>query len=146
MYAALGPLSPVGRNLWTTREADFVPFVEASSADDIMESLLDELTGTHMQSTHPNVKQAACLWLLALVKHSCQHAKVRAKLFRIQAAFMGLLGDNNDLVQDAASKGLSLVYEHSSEEQRDQLLKGLMGSLMHDNKQKKQVGEPHEGV
>ena len=30
---------------------------------------------------------------------------------KIQSAFMGLLGDNNDLVQDAASKGLGLVYE-----------------------------------
>ena len=39
------------------------------------------------------------------------HHIVKDNLMKIQSAFMGLLGDNNDLVQDAASKGLGLVYE-----------------------------------
>ena len=36
-------------------------------------------------------------------------------MLEIQSAFMTLLGDNNDLVQDAASKGIGIVYESSSE-------------------------------
>ena len=59
----------------------------------------------------PSEKQASCVWLLALVKQAKDHHIVKDNLMKIQSAFMGLLGDNNDLVQDAASKGLGLVYE-----------------------------------
>ena len=53
---------------------------------------------------------------------------------KIQSAFMGLLGDNNDLVQDAASKGLGLVYDNCSEDLRDQMVKSLLSTLMEGQK------------
>lgn len=35
---------------------------------------------------------------------------VKSNLLRIQSAFMSLLGDNNDLIQDAASKVINGTY------------------------------------
>merc|ERR1719195_2324112 len=47
---------------------------------------------------------------------------------------MMLLGDGNDLVQDAASKGLGIVYEACSAEQRDAMVGNLLQTLLEGNK------------
>ena len=56
--------------------------------------------------------------------------KVSSRLFKIQRAFISLLGDNNDLVQDAASKGVAIVYEACKEEQRDGMVNNLLDTLL----------------
>ena len=56
--------------------------------------------------------------------------KVSSRLFEIQRAFISLLGDNNDLVQDAASKGVAIVYEACSEDQREELVSSLLDTLL----------------
>ena len=53
----------------------------------------------------------------------------RTKLLEIQAAFMNLLSDNNEIIQDAASKGVGLVYDSSSEEQKHELVQILLQTL-----------------
>ena len=72
----------------------------------------------------------SCLWLLALVKHCIKQEVVKTHLLEIQAAFMGLLGDNNDLVQDAASKGIAIVYEACTEDQRDGMVNNLLDTIL----------------
>ena len=59
---------------------------------------------------------------------------VSGRLAEIQSAFMSLLGDGNDLVQDAASKGLGIVYEACSGEQRDAMVGHLLTTLLEGNK------------
>lgn len=131
VYAALGPLSAKGRDLWSVSEEAFeAPVNVKGCSDKYLRWLVDELTDKYTVSSHPNEKQASCIWLLALVKHATQQEVVKTNLLRIQAAFMGLLGDNNDLVQDAASKGLGLVYENCSDEQRDKMVGSLLTTLM----------------
>ena len=39
--------------------------------------LLEKLVGELTQSTHPNLKQAGCLWLLAITKHCTEQSIVR---------------------------------------------------------------------
>ena len=53
-----------------------------------------------------------------------------SRLFEIQRAFISLLGDNNDLVQDAASKGVAIVYEACSEDQREEMVSNLLDTLL----------------
>merc|ERR1719483_652930 len=118
VHCALGPLSPSARDVWTVSEDEFTP-MDAGAGADQLEWLVSQLTEKSTRSTHPNIKQASCLWLLALVKHCITQPAVQSKLLAIQGAFMGLLGDNNDLVQDAASKGIGIVYEACTEDQRD---------------------------
>ena len=55
--------------------------------------------------------------------------QVSSRLFEIQRAFISLLGDNNDLVQDAASKGVAIVYEACFEDQREELVSSLLDTL-----------------
>jgi len=110
-------------------EDEFTP-LDAGAGADQLEWLVSQLTEKSTKSTHPNIKQASCLWLLALVKHCITQPAVQGKLLAIQGAFMGLLGDNNDLVQDAASKGIGIVYEACTEDQRDGMVNDLLDNLL----------------
>lgn len=129
VHCALGPLSPAARDVWTVAEEDFSPLDTGAGADEL-EWLVTQLTEKLSRSTHPNIKQASCLWLLSLVKHCMAQGAVQSKLSAIQDAFMGLLGDNNDLVQDAASKGIGIVYEACTEDQRDGMVNNLLDTLL----------------
>ena len=57
------------------------------------------------------------------------HAKLVSMLPEIQEAFGSLLGDQNELTQEMASRGVSVVYELGTEAQRKELLGSLMGTL-----------------
>ena len=139
VYAVIGPLSPKGRDLWRVSEEDFKQSVDESISDSHMEEVLRDLMGSYMISTHPNVKQGSCIFLLALLQHGKNHKKVKEKLLEIQNTFMMVLGDNNDMVQDAASIGLGLVYEACSEEQRDAMVGNLLQTLMEGNRKVQKV-------
>jgi len=47
----------------------------------------------------------------------------------LQEAFSGLLGDANELTQEMASRGISVVYSLSDAAARKQLLDGLVSTL-----------------
>lgn len=96
---------------------------------DVLTWLLGQLLDNYVPQTHPNVRQASCIWLLALLKRCRRKPIIQQKLIKIQVAFMNLLGDNNDLVQDAASKGLGVVYECCSEATRQSMVESLVQTL-----------------
>lgn len=72
---------------------------------------------------------AGCVWLLSLVSYTGKHAKLMLLLPEIQEAFSHLLGDQNELTQEMASRGMSVVYSLGDESAQKQLLDGLMGVL-----------------
>jgi len=132
VHCALGPMSPDSRDTWTVDKEDFKPIEGIAGTD--LQWLVEKLVGSLTQSTHPNIKQAGCLWLLAVTKHCTGEEAVKSQLVRIQSAFMSLLGDNNDLVQDAASKGIGIVYESCSAEDQDKMVGHLLDTLIGSNK------------
>jgi len=129
VHCALGPTSPAARDVWSVSEEDFTP-LDAQNDKNDLEWLVTQLTTHLTRSTHPNIKQASCLWLLSVVKKCISQSSVQERLADIQDAFMGLLGDNNDLVQDAASKGIAIVYEACTEGQRDGMVNNLLDTLL----------------
>lgn len=64
---------------------------------------------------------------------------MKERLLRLQRAFMTLLAEGGDLVQEIASKGLGLVFECCSVEQQNQLASELVGSLTTDRRPAMQV-------
>jgi len=140
VHCVLGPMSADARDYWTIAQDEFKP-IEKIEGDDLT-WLVDKLTGSLTQSTHPNIKQAGCLWLLAVTKHCTGEEAVKAKLLRIQSAFMSLLGDGNDLIQDAASKGIAIVYESCSEDQQERMVNSLLETLIGGGK--KEVNKVNE--
>ena len=64
---------------------------------------------------------------------------MKERMQRLQRAFMLLLAEGGDLVQDVASKGLGLVFECCTAEQQNQLAAELVGSLTTDKRPAMQV-------
>ncbi|CAH1974017.1 unnamed protein product [Acanthoscelides obtectus] len=127
--------SSEARNAWTTLPSDYKPETSEVQSDDTLDWLLDELLklATH---THPNSKQASCIWLLAVIKGCGEREPITKRLQRVQNVFMDLLCENNDIIQDAASKGICVVYDtYKSEE----LLSALVRQLTSGKRQVAQV-------
>lgn len=151
--AALGCNSPESRDPWIMKEEDFVA---PDGAPSQLDFVLEELLTKYVPHLHPNVKQvlkifimcfpnhslkpfkncfqATSIWLLALVKKCPQRPEMKERLLRVQRAFMSLLAEGGDLVQDVASKGLGLVFECCSTEQQNLLASELVGSLTTDRR------------
>lgn len=86
--------SQEARNSWTTLPSDYSPDTTLIQSDENLNWLLDELLAL-AKSTHPNSKQASCIWLLAVIKGVGDKLPVKEKLQQIQDIFMDLLCENN---------------------------------------------------
>lgn len=88
-----------------------------------------EKTLSDCKTTKPSLRKAAVVWLLCLVQ-SCGHIEeAQAKLPACQAAFLRCLSVNDETVQEAASRGLGLVYEKGSRELKKDLVQNLVGTF-----------------
>ncbi|KAK3060734.1 hypothetical protein LTS18_007807, partial [Coniosporium uncinatum] len=85
------------------------------------------------KASKPSLRKAATIWLLCLVQFCGHHADVQQRLRQCQAAFTHCLSDRDELVQEAASRGLGLVYEKGDRNLKDDLVRDLVGSFT-DNK------------
>ncbi|XP_065156025.1 proteasome adapter and scaffold protein ECM29-like [Atheta coriaria] len=131
-----GTTSSEARNAWVISSDDYSKSVQTvGNNDEDLSWLLDELL-KYSLSTHPNSKQAASIWLLALLKSCMERKVIQDKLRTIQAAFMDLLAVNSDIVQDVASKGLCLIYDYTKSEE---LLTALVDQLTSGRRQAVQV-------
>lgn len=86
--------SPEARNAWTTLPSEYLPETSQTPTSHNLDWLLDELLKL-AKSTHPNSKQASCIWLLAVIKGSGDKEPIRTKIQQIQDVFMELLCENN---------------------------------------------------
>ncbi|CAH4007387.1 unnamed protein product [Pieris brassicae] len=127
-----GVNSNENRDLWTEmpKEGEAkVRDVEALKENDqLLEWLLHELfkIGRH---PHPHSRQATSIWLLALLKNCPERGPIKHSLPKLQDVFMDYLSENSDIVQDVASKGLSLVYQNSDEGQKQALVGEIIEQL-----------------
>ena len=110
-----------------------------TSNDTACESILSAIFDKYLYSSRPEERCAACTWLLALVTHTRRHEKLVSMLPEIQEAFGSLLGDQNELTQEMASRGVSVVYELGTEAQRKELLGSLMGTLSGEKPKRRRV-------
>lgn len=81
------------------------------------------------RSTKPALKKASAIWLLCLVQYCGHLPSVMDRLRSCQRAFKGFLADRDSLVQETASRGLSIVYEKGDKSLRDDLVRDLVGSF-----------------
>ncbi|CAG2221633.1 ECM29 [Mytilus edulis] len=128
MDSVQGRQSSAARDLWTESEEDYRNRVTVKETK--VEWYLESLLNKSLVSSNPHLRQAACIWLLALTKTCGPDPAVQSKLSQIQGAFMRLLSENDDITQDIASKGLGLVYEICTPEQKDSLVSELVDTLM----------------
>lgn len=88
-----------------------------------------ERTIADCKASKPSLRKASVIWLLCFVQFCGHRPEVQARLPRCQAAFMTCLSDRSDLVQEAASRGLGLVYEKGDQSVKDELVRQLVQSF-----------------
>lgn len=84
-------------------------------------------------NTKPSLRRAGCIWLLSLVEFCDTLPIIKDHSAKIHVTFMKFLADRDELVQEAASRGLSIVYELGDLELKDSLVKGLLKSFTDTN-------------
>ncbi|XP_058078401.1 uncharacterized protein LOC131226734 [Magnolia sinica] len=103
--------------------------------DVITKKLFDVL----LYSTRKEERCAGTVWLLSLTMYCGHHPKIQQLLPEIQEAFSHLLGEQNDLTQELASQGMSIVYELGDESMKSNLVNALVGTLTGSGKRKRAV-------
>ena len=93
-----------------------------------LQTMIDDILESCRQSK-PSLRQASVIWLLSVVQFCGHCQEVRARLRKCQVAFKGFLADKDSLVQEAASRGLTLVYEKGDREIKNDLIRDLVGSF-----------------
>lgn len=73
--------------------------------------------------------QASVIWLLCFLQFCGRQEEVQSRLTKFQVAFKRCLSDRDELVQEAASRGLGLVYEQGNRGLKDDLVRDLIGSF-----------------
>ncbi|XP_052205851.1 uncharacterized protein LOC127810408 isoform X2 [Diospyros lotus] len=91
---------------------------------------------------YSNRKEERCagtVWLLSLTMYCGHDPSIQQLLPEIQEAFTHLLGEQNDLTQELASQGLSIVYELGNASMKKNLVNALVGTLTGSGKRKRAV-------
>ncbi|CAB3243794.1 unnamed protein product [Arctia plantaginis] len=139
-----GVNSNENRDFWTELPKEGADKIKDHDAlkqnDEILEWLLQQLF-TLSRHPHPHSRQATSIWFLALLKNCPERQPIKKKLQELQNVFMDLLSENSDIVQDVASKGLSLVYQNSEESQKQELVAQIIDQLTSGKRSVAQVTE-----
>lgn len=101
----------------------------------ILHKVLEEL----VTSGRKEDRRAGALWLLSLVSYCGREATLQSKLLDIQEAFSHLLGETDELTQEMASKGMSVVYEIGDSTMRASLVSALVATLTGTQRKKRAV-------
>lgn len=109
--------------------------IPAEHNDELLTSVLSDLVKI-VPEVNVCSRQAVALWLLAVVKACSTRKPVLDKRRILQMAFTNLLSEDNELVQDVASRGLGLIYSMSSESDQSDLSNLLLEQLSEGNKGK----------
>ncbi|KAL3621946.1 hypothetical protein CASFOL_034142 [Castilleja foliolosa] len=103
--------------------------------DAITRKLFDVL----LYSNRKEERCAGTVWLLSLTIYCGHHASLQQLLPDIQDAFSHLVGEQNELTQELASQGLSIVYELGDDAMKKSLVNALVGTLTGSGKRKRAV-------
>ncbi|KAL5412176.1 hypothetical protein PMIN04_009962, partial [Paraphaeosphaeria minitans] len=114
---------------------DATPITPSGPAREKTLTTVLEKTLKGCKQTKPSLKKASVIWLLCLLQYCGHKSEIRQYLPQCQLAFKYCLSDRDEVVQEAASRGLGLVYEKGDRQLKDDLVRDLVGSFS-DNKAK----------
>lgn len=86
-----------------------------------------------VMSSRAEVRSTGCVWLVCLLSYTSKSSLILSSLEQIQSIFLGLIGDGNELTQEMASRGLSIVYALGDKEAKHKLVAGITGVLQGGN-------------
>ncbi|KAK6925530.1 Proteasome component Ecm29 [Dillenia turbinata] len=105
----------------------------------IREAITRKLFDVLLYSNRKEERCSGTVWLLSLTLYCGHHPSVQKILPEIQEAFSHLLGDHNELTQELASQGMTIVYEMGDASMKKNLVNALVSTLTNSGKRKRAV-------
>ncbi|XP_058129433.1 proteasome-associated protein ECM29 homolog isoform X1 [Anopheles ziemanni] len=106
--------------------------------DDTLSWFLIELV-KQVNETHAYLKQACAIWLLAIVKNCTQRRPVQEHRQILQLALTDLLWEDNELIQDVASRAMGIIFSLSDNESQEEMSNLLIDQLIGGRRQVQKV-------
>ncbi|KAA8544630.1 hypothetical protein F0562_022642 [Nyssa sinensis] len=115
--------------------------IEANDDSHVMirDAITRKLFDVLLYSNRKEERCAGTVWLLSLTMYCGHHPTLQQLIPEIQEAFSHLLGEQNELTQELASQGLSIVYELGDASMKKNLVNALVGTLTGSAKRKRAV-------
>ncbi|XP_019163794.1 PREDICTED: proteasome-associated protein ECM29 homolog isoform X2 [Ipomoea nil] len=117
--------------------------MDYDKSDDVRDIVRDAITrklfDVLLYSSRKEERCAGTVWLLSLTIYCGHHPTIQKLLPNIQEAFSHLLAEQNELIQELASQGLSIVYEIGDASMKKNLVDALVGTLTGSGKRKRAV-------
>jgi proteasome component ECM29 len=111
-------------------EQDMPNISKTDLSQDTMTWTLQEIASHYVNHSVSHLRQAACIWLLAIVRTAGEHPVVKGQLQRLQSMLVNYLTDRDEFTQEVASRALGLVYERGSSKDKEELVSQLVDTLM----------------
>ncbi|XP_010521564.1 PREDICTED: proteasome-associated protein ECM29 homolog isoform X1 [Tarenaya hassleriana] len=103
------------------------------------ETITRKLFDVLLYSSRKDERCAGTVWLLSVTMYSGHHPSIQQMLPEIQEAFSHLLGDQNELTQELASQGMSIVYDLGDASMKQNLVDALVNTLTGTGKRKRAI-------
>nr|XP_009410433.1 PREDICTED: proteasome-associated protein ECM29 homolog [Musa acuminata subsp. malaccensis] len=113
--------------------------IDIESRTRAQEVITKKLFDVLLYSSRKEERCAGTVWLVSLLMYCGHHPKIQQLLPEIQEAFSHLLGEQNDLTQELASQGMSIVYELGDSSMKESLVNALVSTLTGSGKRKRAV-------
>lgn len=97
--------------------------------DSVMESILNTTLKKYLLSNRYDTRMPSSIWLLTILKNCQSHPILKKLSLDIHKAFVQLLSDNNETIQEVASKGLILLYDQGDTQTKEKLIHNLLSVL-----------------
>lgn len=132
-----------GLDIQDLPDPSLLPRIILTSETSYLEQTLETVLA-NTKSTKPATRKFACIWLISLLQY-CGHLQpVQDKLEQIHLIFMKYLPESDELVQESASRGLSMIYEMGDSKLKDNLVYNLVQSFTADSSKKVNAGAVSE--
>ncbi|XP_077218029.1 ARM repeat superfamily protein isoform X2 [Tasmannia lanceolata] len=113
--------------------------VTEDTRDIVRDMITKKLFDVLLYSSRKEERCAGTVWLLSLTMYCGHHSKIQKLLPEIQEAFSHLLGEQNELTQELASQGMSIVYELGDSSMKMDLVNALVSTLTGSGKRKRAI-------
>lgn len=125
----------------TTKEKSEILPARDSAEEEVQRRILAALLDECVVHSRPEVRSCGAIWMVSLLLFCGRTAAVHAVLPRAQDALSVLLGDESELTQEMASRGLAAAYELADDATRAMLVESLVGVLSGAAGRKRRAGD-----
>lgn len=126
------PSAIISKNYCDTENGD-------DSHGEAREMIIKKLFDGLLYSSRKEERCAGTVWLVSLTMYCGHHPKIQQLLPEIQEVFSHLLGEQNELTQELASQGMSIVYDLGDPLMKQNLVNALVGTLTGSGKRKRAI-------